>query len=65
MNVWGLGSKTDKLNVRMAALKTLLQNSDYDIVLIQEAWFHREYKILASAFPYASNYGSQGKFQEP
>ena len=43
MNVSGLGFKTDKLKVRMAELKTLLQNSDYDIVLIQEAWYKREY----------------------
>ena len=65
MNVSGLGFKTDKLKVRMAELKTLLQNSDYDIVLIQEAWYKREYNILSSAFPYASNYVSQGKLQEP
>ena len=64
MNVWGVFIDTDTVEVRMAALKTLLENSNYDLVLIQEAWFKKDYTTLASAFPYVSNYGSQGELQE-
>ena len=60
MNVWGMPftAGSASLDVRVAALKTLMENNNYDIVLIQEAWLYGQYRTLASAFPYASSYGS-------
>merc|ERR1712228_614625 len=65
MNVWGLKFESETVAVRMEAIKTFLKNSLYDLVLVQEAWYNEDYRILASAFPYATNYGTPGSLLCP
>ena len=44
LNVWGLKFESETVAVRMEAIKTLLKNSLYDFVLIQEAWYNEDYR---------------------
>jgi len=57
LNVWGLA---DAKKERMPAIAKMLQNSDYDVVLVQEAWYNVDYLLLAATFPYVTNYGTPG-----
>jgi endonuclease/exonuclease/phosphatase family metal-dependent hydrolase len=57
LNVWDIGEAVDE---RMVAIQELLKKSEYDVVLVQEAWYNTHYHLLASAFPYASSYGHNG-----
>ena len=44
LNVWGLKFESETVAVRMEAIKTLLKNSLYDLVLVQEAWYNEDYR---------------------
>ena len=44
INVWGLKFESETVAVRMEAIKTLLKNSLYDLVLVQEAWYNEDYR---------------------
>ena len=57
MNVWGVKTTEQK---RMAAIAKMLRKSNYDAVLVQEAWFNVDYHLLAVTFPYVTNYGTPG-----
>jgi len=60
LNVFGVKFESETVAVRMEAIKSLLEKSLYDLVLIQEAWYNEDYRILASAFPHATKYGTPG-----
>ena len=57
MNVWGVKTAEQK---RMAAIAKMLRKSNYDAVLVQEAWYNVDYHLLAKTFPYVTNYGTPG-----
>ena len=59
LNVWGL-KLADLKNERMPAIAKMLKNSDYDVVLVQEAWYNVDYHLLAATFPHVTNYGTPG-----
>ena len=59
MNVWGLKTAEQK-NARLPAIANMLRKSDYDAVLVQEAWYNVDYHLLAATFPYVTNYGTPG-----
>ena len=59
LNVWGL-KLADLKNERMPAIAKMLENSDYDVVLVQEAWYNVDYHLLAATFPHVTNYGTPG-----
>ena len=59
LNVWGL-KLADRKNERMPAIAKMLLHSDYDAVLVQEAWYNVDYHLLAATFPYVTNYGTPG-----
>ena len=44
LNVWGLKFESETVAVRMEGIKTLLKNSIYDLVLVQEAWYNEDYR---------------------
>ena len=44
LNVWGLKFESETVAVRMESIKTLLKNSLYDLVLVQEAWYNEDYR---------------------
>jgi len=60
LNVFGVKFESETVAVRMEGIKSLLEKSLYDLVLIQEAWYNEDYRVLASAFPYATKYGTPG-----
>ena len=45
LNVWGLKFESETVAMRMEAIKTLLKNSLYDLVLVQEAWYNEDYRF--------------------
>ena len=59
LNVWGL-KLADRKNERMPKIAKMLLHSDYDAVLVQEAWYNVDYHLLAATFPYVTNYGTPG-----
>ena len=59
LNVWGM-RLADEKNERIAAIAKMLQNSDYDAVLVQEAWYNMDYHLLAATFPHVTDYGTPG-----
>ena len=63
LNVWGLGLANRK-NERMPAIAEMLLQSDYDVVLLQEAWYNADYRILARTFPHVTFYGTPGICQQ-
>ena len=63
LNVWGLGLANRK-NERMPAIAEMLMQSDYDVVLVQEAWYNADYRILARTFPHVTFYGTPGTCQK-
>ena len=42
--MWGLKLESETVAVRMEGIKTLLKNSIYDLVLVQEAWYNEDYR---------------------
>ena len=59
LNTWGLNwpFSEDKW-YRMRALRNVIALNDYDVILLQEVWFRRDYDIIRSAVPYASYFES-------
>ena len=48
----------------MPAIAEMLLQSDYDVVLVQEAWYNADYRILARTFPHVTFYGTPGICQK-
>ena len=59
LNTWGLNwpFSEDKW-YRVRALRNAIALNDYDVILLQEVWFRRDYDIIRSAVPYASYFES-------
>ena len=59
LNTWGLNwpFSEDKW-YRVRALRNIIALGDYDVILLQEVWFRRDYDIIRSAVPYASYFES-------
>ena len=45
---------------RMPAIASFLKQSQYDVVFIQEAWYHADFQVLKNTFPYSTFYGTPG-----
>ena len=59
LNTWGLNwpFSEDKW-YRVRALRNVIALNNYDVILLQEVWFRRDYDIIRSAVPYASYFES-------
>ena len=44
LNVFGVRFESKTVAVRMEGIKRLLENSLYDLVLVQEAWYNEDYR---------------------
>ena len=44
LNVFGVRLESKTVAVRMKGIKHLLENSLYDLVLVQEAWYNEDYR---------------------
>ena len=44
LNVFGVRFQSETVAVRMEGIKRLLENSLYDFVLVQEAWYNEDYR---------------------
>ena len=44
LNVFGVRFESETVAVRMEGIKRLLENSLYDLVLVQEAWYNEDYR---------------------
>ncbi len=59
LNAWGLNWPwSEDRNNRIKALKDIIALNDYDIILLQEVWFRRDYDVVRSSVPYASYFES-------
>ena len=60
LNTWGLSWPFSKdRDVRFRALRTVLSQSTYDVVLLQELWFRDDHNLLTSAsLPYSNHFGT-------
>ena len=44
LNVFGVRFQSETVAVRMEGIKRLLEESLYDLVLVQEAWYNEDYR---------------------
>ena len=60
LNTWGLSWPFSKdREARFRALRQVLSQSTYDVILLQELWFRDDHKLLTSAsLPYATYFGT-------
>ena len=43
---------------RFLALRDVIAKSDYDVILLQEVWYRSDHKLLRTARPYSTYFGS-------
>ena len=61
INIWAFNwPMSEEKDERMDALIKYLENSDHDIVFLQEVWMQSDFQKIKKAFPYSSYYGSPG-----
>lgn len=65
MNVWGDNIWGEEKETRMPKIAKFLENSNYDLVFIQEAWYYEDFEMLTDTFPYSTFYGSSGSLLCP
>ena len=65
INVWGFKAWAEEKQVRMSAIADFINKTEYDVVLIQEAWYNKDYQILKDTLPYSSFYGALGSLLCP
>ena len=65
MNIWGFNVWAEEKETRMPAIAAFLRQSRYDVVIIQEAWYHADFQVLKDTFKYSSFYGSPGSILCP
>ena len=63
VNTWALEPNSNFKDLRMEATIKYLENSNHDIVFLQEVWMYSDFKKLKRIFPYSSHFGTpDGKF---
>ena len=65
MNVWGIRYYSERKDERMKGIVKFLQNSDYDIIFIQELWTPKDYKMLKKLYKYSTQHGSPDSYTCP
>ena len=58
LNAWGfqlVSSGYEEYKIRLKALQETLAGSDFDVVLLQEVWYQKDYEFLSSAFPHSAS----------
>lgn len=59
LNTWGLNWPWARdRNARFRALKHEIMTGNYDIVLLQEVWFRKDFNVIRSALPYVTYYST-------
>ena len=59
LNAWGLGWPiSPDRQARFLALRDVIAKSDYDVILLQEVWYRSDHKLLRTARPYSTYFGS-------
>ncbi len=58
LNTWGLGwpFSLDR-EARFRALREVVAQSDYDVILLQEVWYRSDHELVKSALPYSTYFG--------
>ena len=51
-------SQNGSPNIYNLSLRDVIAQSDYDVIFLQEVWYRSDHKLLRTALPYSTYFGS-------